>query len=112
MYRCSLSSVKACIRAIAIAGRGMSSEISKELTSGEKKITDMLKSKFPNATHVNVEDISGGCGSMYDVQIEAAEFKGKKTILQHRMVNEALSEEIKDMHGLRITTAVSEETCT
>ena len=25
---------------------------------------------------------------MYDVQIETSEFKGKRTILQHRMVNE------------------------
>ena len=25
---------------------------------------------------------------MYDIQVEAKEFKGKRTVLQHRMINE------------------------
>ncbi|ELT87256.1 hypothetical protein CAPTEDRAFT_144200, partial [Capitella teleta] len=49
---------------------------------------------------------AGGCGSMYDVQIEAEEFRGKRTVMQHRMVNEALKCEIENMHGLRISTSV------
>ena len=32
--------------------------------------------------------VAGGCGSMYDIQIEAKEFKGKRTVMQHRMINE------------------------
>ena len=34
------------------------------------------------------------------------QFKGKRTVLQHRMVNEALAQEIQDMHGLRIFTSL------
>ncbi|XP_022340023.2 bolA-like protein 3 [Crassostrea virginica] len=89
----------------AIARRGYC-EAKADLTEGEKKIISVLKSKFPSATKVEAQDISGGCGAMYTVFVEAAEFKGQRTIKQHRMVNEALKEEIKDMHGLRITTGV------
>ncbi|KAK3085788.1 hypothetical protein FSP39_008698 [Pinctada imbricata] len=77
-----------------------------QLTEGEKNIQAVLKTKFPEAVDVRVQDISGGCGSMYEVYVESEEFKGKRTVLQHRMVNEALKEEIKDMHGLRISTKV------
>lgn len=75
-------------------------------TEGEKNIHETLKEKFPLATEVQVQDISGGCGSMYEIYITSAEFKGKKTVLQHRMVNDALAQEIKDMHGLRIFTSL------
>jgi BolA-like protein 3 len=43
---------------------------------------------------------------MYEVYIEAAEFKGLRVIQQHKLVTEALKEEIKAMHGVRISTAV------
>lgn len=32
--------------------------------------------------------IVGGCGAMYTVFVEAEEFRGQRTIKQHRMVNE------------------------
>uniref|UniRef100_A0A4X1W7M0 BolA family member 3 n=1 Tax=Sus scrofa TaxID=9823 RepID=A0A4X1W7M0_PIG len=48
----------------------------------------------------------GGCGAMYEIQIESEEFKEKRTVQQHQMVNQALKEEIKGMHGLRIFTSV------
>jgi len=75
-------------------------------TEGEKKIHDILKEKFPLASALEVKDISGGCGSMYEIYITSLEFKGKRTVLQHRMVNEALAQEIQDMHGLRIFTSL------
>ncbi|XP_059798781.1 bolA-like protein 3 isoform X2 [Balaenoptera ricei] len=67
-------------------------------TEGELKVTQILKEKFPRAT--------GGCGAMYEIQIESEEFKEKRTVQQHQMVNQALKEEIKGMHGLRIFTSV------
>ncbi|KAK7474022.1 hypothetical protein BaRGS_00034732 [Batillaria attramentaria] len=75
-----------------------------QLTEGEKALMDKLKSKFPGAKHVEVSDISGGCGAMYQISIEAEEFRGKRTVMQHRMVNEVLAEEIKAMHGLQLNT--------
>lgn len=51
-------------------------------------------------------DISGGCGAMYEIHIESDEFRGKRTVQQHQLVNQALKEEIQGMHGLRIFTEV------
>jgi len=75
------------------------------VTEGERKLVLKLQQRFPQA-HVEVRDISGGCGSMYEVYVVAEEFKGIKTVMQHRMVTEDLKAEIKDMHGLRISTEV------
>ncbi|XP_072497119.1 bolA-like protein 3 [Notamacropus eugenii] len=75
-------------------------------TLGELKVTRILKENFPRATTIKVTDISGGCGAMYEIHIESEEFKDKRTLHQHQMVNKALKEEIKAMHGLRIVTSV------
>lgn len=75
-------------------------------TEGELRVTQVLKEKFPRATAIEVTDISGGCGAMYEIKIESEEFKEKRTVQQHQMVNQALKEEIKGMHGLRIFTSV------
>ncbi|CAH1793671.1 unnamed protein product [Owenia fusiformis] len=75
-------------------------------SEGERVLTERLKEKFPGAKDVKVQDISGGCGAMYEIYLEANEFQGKRKVMQHRMVNEALATEIAQMHGLRITTAV------
>ncbi|KAM4629971.1 bolA-like protein 3 [Polymixia lowei] len=75
-------------------------------TDGEVRITHILKEKFPLASSLKVVDISGGCGAMYEIHIESNEFKGKRTIQQHQLVNQALKDEIQGMHGLRIFTDV------
>ncbi|KAG5270136.1 hypothetical protein AALO_G00189160 [Alosa alosa] len=75
-------------------------------TDGEVRIASVLKDKFPQATSLRVVDISGGCGAMYEIHIESDEFKGKRTVQQHQLVNQALKDEIQAMHGLRIFTGV------
>nr|XP_034976767.1 bolA-like protein 3 isoform X1 [Zootoca vivipara] len=75
-------------------------------TEGEIRVAQVLKEKFPQAAAIKVVDISGGCGAMYEIHIESEEFKEKRMVQQHQMVNQALSDEIKAMHGLRIFTSV------
>uniref|UniRef100_A0A7M4FF17 BolA-like protein 3 n=1 Tax=Crocodylus porosus TaxID=8502 RepID=A0A7M4FF17_CROPO len=75
-------------------------------TEGEAQVMRVLQEKFPQACAIKVVDISGGCGAMYEIHIESKEFKEKRTVQQHQMVNQALKEEIKAMHGLRIFTSV------
>ncbi|KAK1799376.1 hypothetical protein P4O66_006720 [Electrophorus voltai] len=75
-------------------------------TDGEVRITEILKHKFPLASALKVVDISGGCGAMYEIHIESDEFREKRTVEQHQLVNQALKEEIKAMHGLRIFTDI------
>ncbi|KXJ12787.1 bolA-like protein 3 [Exaiptasia diaphana] len=74
-------------------------------TDAEKKLAETLASKI-DATVIRVRDISGGCGAMYEISVESEIFRGKRKVQQHRIVNEALSEEVKAMHGLRIHTEV------
>ena len=68
-----------------------------------KAMENQLRSAL-NASDVNVEDISGGCGSMYRVEVESPMFSGVSLVKQHRMVNEVLKSEITGMHGLTIST--------
>nr|XP_009858982.1 bolA-like protein 3 [Ciona intestinalis] len=75
-------------------------------TNGEAKIEGILKVAFPNSESIQVKDISGGCGDMYEVHIVSSDFKGKRVVQQHKLVNEALKTEVQKMHGLRIFTSV------
>ncbi|KAK7024412.1 BolA-like protein 3 [Halocaridina rubra] len=76
----------------------------------EVKLKDLLRNRFPAATAIEVQDISGGCGAMYEVWVESTDFKGLSRVKQHKLITQTLKQEIKDMHGLRITTSVPEET--
>lgn len=69
----------------------------------ETQLENILKEKFPDG-NVKVQDISGGCGAMFEVHIVASNFKNLSTVKQHQMVNAALKQEIKEMHGIRIFT--------
>ncbi|KAF2836863.1 bola-like protein [Patellaria atrata CBS 101060] len=73
------------------------------LTEGElhifKKVNDGL-----SPVSLQVQDISGGCGSMYALDIVSPKFAGMSVIKQHRLVNRILAEEIKTMHGVQLKT--------
>ena len=88
----------------------LSSENGKsELSASEAKLVNILKNKFPRASLIKVQDISGGCGSMYDVFVESTEFKDLRLVKRHQMITQALKEEIKLMHGLTIYATTPEE---
>ncbi|XP_031829201.1 bolA-like protein 3 [Nomia melanderi] len=72
----------------------------------EEKMIELLRNKFPKAQLIEVNDVSGGCGAMFEISVIAPEFEGLNTVKQHRMINEVLKEEIKDMHGIRIYTSI------
>ncbi|PNF40630.1 BolA-like protein 3 [Cryptotermes secundus] len=61
----------------------------------EKKVKEILQQQFPRAKTIDVVDISGGCGAMFEIIIETAEFKGLSMVKQHRMINE-----VKIRHSL------------
>lgn len=87
--------------------RLLSDDSSANPGAAESHLIATIRASFPNASDIAVVDISGGCGSMYEVYVEAPEFKGVRMVKQHQMVTNALKKEIKDMHGLRISTGVS-----
>ncbi|EWC46993.1 hypothetical protein DRE_03755 [Drechslerella stenobrocha 248] len=53
-------------------------------------------------TRLEVQDISGGCGSMYAVEIESPKFRGLTTLKMHKQVQDVLVEEIKGWHGIQL----------
>ncbi|XP_077543646.1 bolA-like protein 3 isoform X1 [Haemaphysalis longicornis] len=57
-------------------------------TSGEKSLSNILQKKFPEAEDIQVKDISGGCGAMYEVYVQSTAFKNLSRLQQHRLVNE------------------------
>ncbi|CAK1365242.1 uncharacterized protein RHO25_010089 [Cercospora beticola] len=73
------------------------------LDANERRIFDLLVQDL-SPTKLEVQDISGGCGSMYALDIVSEAFKGLPVIKQHRLVNKVLGEEIKKWHGVQLKT--------
>ncbi|PCH41626.1 bola-like protein [Wolfiporia cocos MD-104 SS10] len=71
------------------------------LTDGERTIYNKLTEKF-SPRELQVQDVSGGCGTFYQIIIASDTFKGLSTVKQHRMVNEVLKQEIQGIHGLQV----------
>lgn len=74
-------------------------------TSGERHIYEKLEREL-KPTKLAVTDSSGGCGSMYVVEVEAESFRGLTRVKQTQLVNGLLKDEIKDMHGMRVLCSV------
>ncbi|RFU27906.1 hypothetical protein B7463_g8453, partial [Scytalidium lignicola] len=51
------------------------------------------------ATHVDIEDMSGGCGQAFSALIVSPQFEKKTTLARHRLVNNALKSEIAAIHA-------------
>lgn len=75
------------------------------MSDAESAIAAMLQSAL-DPTQLLVQDISGGCGSMYAIDITSSKFKGLSILKQQRMVNAALGDVIKQWHGVQISTKV------
>jgi stress-induced morphogen len=75
-------------------------------SASEMKIKLMEKL---HATHVEVIDISNDCGQRFSVTIVSSEFAGKSLLKSHQMVNECLTDELKQIHALTIKTFTPEK---
>ncbi|AGO12058.1 AaceriADR398Wp [[Ashbya] aceris (nom. inval.)] len=64
-----------------------------------QKLTEALAPGY-----VKVTDVSGGCGSMFTIDIRSPHFKGKSMVQQHKLVNRVLADDIKRWHGLQLRT--------
>ncbi|KAF4472191.1 altered inheritance of mitochondria 1 [Fusarium albosuccineum] len=78
------------------------------MSPAESAIADILVEKL-SPTQLLVQDVSGGCGSMYAIDITSSAFKGQTLLKQQRMVNAALGDLVKGWHGVQIRTKVPSE---
>ena len=73
------------------------------LDAAESQIWDRLVAKL-SPTELVVRDVSGGCGSMYAIEVASANFAGKNMLQQQRMVNGVLSDLMGGWHGVQLRT--------
>lgn len=77
------------------------------LDAAETTIWDRLAKEY-NPTELEVRDISGGCGSMYFIEVTSESFKGKRELQQQRMVLATLKDLRENWHGIQLKTHVPE----
>ena len=70
-----------------------------------ERLESLLQAAFPGADELRVEDRTGG-GDHFQVTVASPRFAGLSLIDQHRLVNEALADPLRDgtIHELRIKT--------
>lgn len=68
-------------------------------------VWDRLVHEF-SPVELVVQDISGGCGSMYGIEISSEKFRGANMLKQQRMVNAVLGDLMKEWHGCQLKTRV------
>ena len=59
------------------------------------RLESLLRDAFPDADELRVEDRTGG-GDHFQVTIASPRFAGLSLLDQHRLVNEALAEPLRD----------------
>ena len=79
-------------------------EVPGHLNEKERQIWELLNKEL-QAEKLEVQDISGGCGSMYGIEIVSERFRGLSMLMQQRLVNRVLGEEIKGWHGVQLRTS-------
>jgi stress-induced morphogen len=70
-----------------------------------ERLESLLHGAFPDADELRVEDRTGG-GDHFQVIVTSSRFDGLTLLDQHRLVNDALAEPLRDgtIHELRIKT--------
>jgi stress-induced morphogen len=70
-----------------------------------ERLEQLLRQAFPDADELRVDDRTGG-GDHFQVTVASPKFDGLPLLDQHRLVNAALAEPLRDgtIHELRIKT--------
>ncbi|EFP80601.2 uncharacterized protein PGTG_06557 [Puccinia graminis f. sp. tritici CRL 75-36-700-3] len=68
----------------------------------EASISAKLARKLPQAVKLRVEDVSGGCGSFFVVEVVDQTFEGLSMLKQHQLINRTLADDIDRIHGLQV----------
>jgi stress-induced morphogen len=73
--------------------------------SAVDRLRQLLEQAFPDAAELEVADRTGG-GDHFQVAVTSPRFDGLSLLEQHRLVNEALADPLRDgtIHELRIRT--------
>lgn len=78
-----------------------------DLTEGESQVWDRVVTELA-PVELQVQDVSGGCGSMYAIDVSSEQFRGLNMLKQQRLVNSVLADMVKQWHGVQLRTRVPE----
>ncbi|BCS01550.1 uncharacterized protein AKAW2_51891A [Aspergillus luchuensis] len=81
-------------RSFAAVNAAMADTSGVTAESLKTKLIDQLQ-----AQHVEIEDLSGGCGQAFQAVIVSPQFEKKTMLARHRLVNSALKAEIAAIHA-------------
>lgn len=65
----------------------------------EENLREKIQTTIPNIYNCIVTDLSYGCGQSFDVVVVSNEFTGKNKLQRSRVVNNALKDELKEIHA-------------
>merc|ERR1711939_991976 len=75
-----------------------------------ESLEEAIRTKLEGGVeHVQVFDISGGCGQSYEVIIVSKAFEKLPTFKRHKLVNAALKAEIAELHAFSQKTFTPEQ---
>jgi len=75
-----------------------------------ESLEEAIRTKLEGGVeHVQVFDISGGCGQSYEVIIVSKAFEKLPTFKRHKLVNAALRDEISQLHAFTQRTFTPEQ---
>mmetsp|Transcript_33014 Transcript_33014/g.53393 ORF Transcript_33014/g.53393 Transcript_33014/m.53393 type:complete len:99 (+) Transcript_33014:54-350(+) len=75
----------------------------------KESLSKALAERLKGLEQCIVVDTSGGCGSAFELYLVSKEFDGVSLLERHRMVQNLLKEEIKQIHALSMKTWTPEQ---
>lgn len=78
---------------------------SASMTAEERSVAALLAAEL-RPTSLVVQDVSGGCGTMFAIQVASRRFRDLSLLAQQRLVNAALGDRVRSWHGLQLRTSV------
>lgn len=78
------------------------------MTITSSSLEEKLKKEI-GATHLEIVDLSDGCGTKFQALIVSPQFEGKPLLQRHRLVNSTLEEEMKIIHAFQMKTLTPEQ---
>lgn len=62
-----------------------------------------------NASHLQIKDVSDGCGSSFEMLIVSEKFEKLRTLQRHQLVYACIPDELKILHALTLKTWTAKE---
>mmetsp|Transcript_12558 Transcript_12558/g.24339 ORF Transcript_12558/g.24339 Transcript_12558/m.24339 type:complete len:89 (-) Transcript_12558:574-840(-) len=64
----------------------------------------MIRESVANVSHLEIIDLSDGCGDKFRITVVTDAFEGVKLLERHRMVQEAIDEAMNHIHAVELKT--------